>query len=206
MLGHVKLNNNPEERSQGWYYLEKGTKNRLHHEQIEIFAKQLKDSHNLTNKAVAEDESLPNHKSVRIGPSDLLENISIPSQILQGADSLDLNFACDTFRAADSPQKLPKLKISGFIADILYDLGDEDDESNAASMEELETFITSFNAATTEEYWTGVVHCSFQQMEQVLNSIAWPLDVFHSKHPCNRYRNTVSNSGITYWQRMCQNA
>ena len=169
VMGHVKLTNNPEERSQGWYVTERGTKQRHHHEQIEIFARQLKDAHNLTTKAVTEASSLPNHREVLMGPSDL-EVLTFPEEILQGAEKLELNFACDVFKAEEAPQKLPKLKMSGFIMDILYDMGEE--ETEATSMEELEKFLVSFKAATTEQNWSGVVHCSFQQLEEVIDT--WP--------------------------------
>ena len=71
MLGHVKLNNNQDERTQGWYSIEKGTKQRLHHEQIEIFAKDLKDSYKLRTRQMDTADNLPNNKSIVLGPSDM---------------------------------------------------------------------------------------------------------------------------------------
>ena len=163
ILGRVKLTNNPEERSQGWYNTEAKTKIRKHHEQIELFVSRLLDNHRLSTRAVDVSTDLPNYSKLVLGPSDLQElNIS-PDVIESDADQLDVQFACNTFAADKSPTKLPKINMSGFNIDVEYEMNGVE----GTSIQDIEKFVTSFKAATTENYWTGTVFCSFQQMEKV---------------------------------------
>ena len=165
MLGRVKLTNNPEERSQGWYYHEKATKVKKHHDQIELFATQLQDDHRLLTRDADSSSTLPGYKKITLGPADI-ETMSIPADMLSGPDPnrLDLEFACDVFAASQAPVKLPKIKMTGFNVDIEYEMGNG---AESTPLYELKKFIHAFDVATTEKFWTGCVFCSFQQMEEV---------------------------------------
>ena len=169
MLGRVKLSNNPEERIQGWYTTDAKTKVRKHHEQIELFVSRLQDNHRLSTRRADVSTDLPNYSKLTLGPADL-QDLNISTEIMPEPDAdrqhcarLDVQFAYNTFAADKSPTKLPKINMSGFNIDVEYEM----DGADGTSIQDIDKFVTSFKAATTEKFWTGTVFCSFQQMEKV---------------------------------------
>ena len=163
MLGRVKLSNNPEERVQGWYTTDAKTKVRKHHEQIELFISRLQDNHRLSTRRADVSTDLPNYSKNVLGPSDL-QDLNISTEVIEpDADRLNVEFAYNTFAADKSPTKLPKINMSGFNIDVEYEM----DGADGTSIQDIDKFVTSFKAATTEKFWTGTVFCSFQQMEKV---------------------------------------